>query len=136
MYNSQLNPVAGYTAKGFLWNQGESNVGRHTDYPGRQNDMVELWRSIWENPDMPFYFVELPGWDYGNVDATDAALFREAQHKAEALTKNSNIISTSDLVYPDEPDDIHARNKKEIGKALQESRTGFPVPIYKKYIGW
>lgn len=118
MYNSQLYPVAGYTAKGFLWNQGESNVGRHADYPSRQNDMVELWRSIWGNPDMPFYFVELPGWDYGNVDATDAALFREAQHKAESLTRNSHIISTSDLVYPDEPDDIHARNKKEIGKRL------------------
>ncbi|MCH5234421.1 MAG: sialate O-acetylesterase [Muribaculaceae bacterium] len=118
MYNSQLNPVAGYTAKGFLWNQGESNVGGHADYPSRQNDMVELWRSIWGNPDMPFYFVELPGWDYGDVNGTSAALFREAQHKAESITKNSHIISTSDLVYPDEPDDIHARNKKEIGKRL------------------
>lgn len=118
MFNSQLNPVAGYTAKGFLWNQGESNVGRHEDYPARQNDMVELWRSIWGNPEMPFYFVELPGWDYGDVNGTSAALFREAQHKAESLTNNSHIISTSDLVYPDEPDDIHARNKKEIGKRL------------------
>lgn len=118
MYNSQLNPVAGYTAKGFLWNQGESNVGRHMDYPARQNDMVELWRGIWGNPDMPFYFVELPGWDYGDVNGTSAALFREAQHKAETVTKNSHIISTSDLVYPDESDDIHARNKKEIGKRL------------------
>lgn len=118
MYNSQLNPVAGYTAKGFLWNQGESNVGRHADYPTRQNDMVELWRNIWGNPDMPFYFVELPGWDYGDVNGISAALFREAQHQAESLTPNSHIISTSDLVYPDEPDDIHARNKKEIGKRL------------------
>ena len=118
MYNSQVYPVAGYTAKGFLWNQGESNVGRHEDYPYRQNDMVELWRKMWGNPDMPFYFVELPGWDYGDVNGTSAALFREAQHKAESVTKNSHIISTSDLVYPDEPDDIHARNKKEIGKRL------------------
>ena len=67
---------------------------------------------------MPFYFVELPGWDYGDVEGTSAALFREAQHKAESVTKNSHIISTSDLVYEDEPDDIHARNKKEIGKRL------------------
>ena len=118
MYNSQLHPVAGYTAKGFLWNQGESNVGRHEDYPARQNDMVELWRRLWGNPDMPFYFVELPGWDYGDVNGTWAAIFREAQHKAEKITPNSHIISTSDLVYPDETDDIHARNKKEVGKRL------------------
>ena len=118
MYNSQLLPIAGYTAKGFLWNQGESNVGRHLDYPSRQNDMVEHWRKLWNNPDMQFYFVELPGWDYGDVNGTSAALFREAQHKAEGITKGSHIISTSDLVYPDEPDDIHARNKKDIGKRL------------------
>lgn len=121
MYNSQLLPIAGYTAKGFLWNQGESNVGGHSYYPDRQNDMVEHWRSLWNNPDMQFYFVELPGWDYGNVNNTDAAFFREAQHKAEKVTKGSHIISTSDLVYPDEPDDIHARNKKEIGKRLASS---------------
>lgn len=118
MYNSQLHPIIGYTAKGFLWNQGESNVGRHVDYPSRQNDMVELWRSLWGNPEMQFYFVELPGWDYGDVNGTSAALFREAQHKAEKVTKGSHIISTSDLVYPDEPDDIHARNKKDVGKRL------------------
>lgn len=118
MYNSQLHPIAGYTAKGFLWNQGESNVGRHMDYPSRQNDMVEHWRQLWNNPDMHFYFVELPGWEYGDVNGTSAALFREAQHKAETITPGSHVISTSDLVYPDEPDDIHARNKKEIGKRL------------------
>lgn len=125
MYNSQLYPVAGYTAKGFLWNQGESNVGRHKDYPTRQNDMVELWREIWQNPDMPFYFVELPGWEYDDVNGTSAALFREAQHKAESFTKNSHIISTSDLVYPDEADDIHARNKLEIGKRLAAQAATF-----------
>lgn len=118
MYNSQVSPIIGYTAKGFLWNQGESNVGRHADYPSRQKDMLDLWRKLWGNQDMQFYFVELPGWDYGDVNATDAALFREAQHKAEALTPGSHIISTSDLVYPDEPDDIHARNKRDIGKRL------------------
>ena len=129
MYNSQLNPIAGYTAQGFLWNQGESNVGRHLDYPARQNDMVELWRNIWGNPDMPFYFVELPGWDYGDVNGISAALFREAQHQAESLTPYSHIISTSDLVYPDEPDDIHARNKKEIGKRLAAQAATYSYSI-------
>lgn len=118
MYNSLLYPVAGYTARGFLWNQGESNVGGHAYYPSRQNDMVAHWRELWNNPDMQFYFVELPGWDYGNVDHIDAALFREAQHKAEAITPGAHIVCTSDLVYPDEPDDIHARNKRDLGKRM------------------
>lgn len=118
MYNSLIHPIAGYTARGFIWNQGESNVGGHDYYPSRQNDMVECWRSLWGNPGMQFYFVELPGWDYGDVDRIDAALFREAQHKAEALTPGAHIVCTSDLVYDDEPDDIHARNKRDIGKRM------------------
>lgn len=129
MYNSMLHPVAGYTARGFLWNQGESNVGGHSYYPYRQNDMVEYWRGLWNNPDIQFYFVELPGWDYGNVDAIDAALFREAQHLAESVTPGAHIVCTSDLVYPDEPDDIHARNKRDIGKRLAASAATFSYGI-------
>ena len=129
MYNSLLHPVAGYTARGFLWNQGESNVGGHNYYPDRQNDMVEYWRSLWGNPDMQFYFVELPGWDYGDVNRIDAALFREAQHKAEKLTRGSHIICTSDLVYPDEPDDIHARNKRELGKRMAAAAATYSYGI-------
>lgn len=129
MYNAMLHPVAGYTARGFIWNQGESNVGGHSYYPDRQNDMVQHWRKLWNNPDMQFYFVELPGWDYGNVNAIDAALFREAQHRAEQVTPGSHVVCTSDLVYPDEPDDIHARNKRDIGKRLAAAAATFSYGI-------
>lgn len=118
MYNAMLLPISGYTARGFIWNQGESNVGGHSYYPARQADMLNHWRQLWNNPQMPFYFVELPGWDYGNVDGTGCALFREAQHKAAATTSGAYIVCTSDLVYPDEPDDIHARNKRPIGERM------------------
>ena len=129
MYNAMINPIAGYTIKGFLWNQGESNVGGHDYYPDRQDDMVEYWRELWGNPDMQFYFVELPGWEYGNVNDTEAALFREAQKRSEQVTKGAHMISTSDLVYPDEPDDIHARNKKDIGKRMAASAATYTYGV-------
>ena len=118
MYNAMLNPVAGYTLRGFLWNQGESNVGRHAEYPAHQADMVAHWRERWGNEKLPFYYVELPGWNYGNPSATNAALFRECQNKAESMIPNSAIVSTSDLIYPYELEDIHASKKKEIGERL------------------
>lgn len=129
MYNAMMYPLAGYTARGFIWNQGESNVGGHSYYPDRQKDMVMHWREIWNNPDMQFYFVELPGWDYGNVNSTDAALFREAQHRAAKETPGAHIICTSDLVYPDEPDDIHARNKRDIGKRMAAAAATYSYGI-------
>lgn len=118
MYNAMLHPVIGYTVKGFLWNQGESNVGRHKEYPGHQRDMVGIWREKWGNEDMPFYFVELPGWKYGNGEETAAAYFRECQHRAAEITPNSGIVCTTDLMYPSELEDIHARKKREIGERL------------------
>ena len=118
MYNAMLKPVIGYTVKGFLWNQGESNVGRHHEYPQHQKDMVEIWRDEWQLGQLPFYFVELPGWEYSNPDGDDAAKFRECQHKAAEILPNSGIVCTSDLVYPFELKDIHARKKKEIGERL------------------
>lgn len=129
MYNAMIHPLAGYTARGFIWNQGESNVGGHSYYPDRQRDMITYWRKIWKNPEMQFYFVELPGWDYGNVNGIDAALFREAQHRAERETPGSHIICTSDLVYPDESDDIHARNKKDIGKRMAAAAATYSYGI-------
>lgn len=118
MYNAMLKPVLGYTVKGFLWNQGESNVGRHNEYPEHQKDMVEIWRDEWGLGELPFYFVELPGWNYGDPNKDDAAKFRECQHKAAAITPNSGIVCTTDLVYPFEVEDIHARKKREIGERL------------------
>ncbi|MDE6497731.1 MAG: sialate O-acetylesterase [Muribaculaceae bacterium] len=118
MYNAMIHPIAGFTARGFIWNQGESNVGRHAVYPARQNDMITHWRKVWGDPGMQFYFVELPGYDYGDAEGTGAALFREAQHKAARETEGAHIVCTSDLVYPDEADDIHGRNKRDIGKRL------------------
>jgi sialate O-acetylesterase len=118
MYNAMLHPLIGYTVKGFLWNQGESNVGRHDTYPQHFADMVGLWREEWGMGELPIYQVEIPGWNYGNPEAIDAALLREAQHEAAAITPNCGIVSTSDLLYPYELEDIHASRKQEIGERL------------------
>ena len=39
MYNAMLKPLQNYTIKGFIWYQGESNVGRHETYAERLADM-------------------------------------------------------------------------------------------------
>ena len=118
MYNAMLHPIVGYTVKGFLWNQGEANVGAHMTYPQRLADMVRIWREEWQSGELPFYFVEIPAWSYGNPDGSVAALLREAQHKAAGIIPNSGVISTTDLIYPHEINDIHGSKKLEIGERL------------------
>lgn len=120
MYNAMMHPLRRYTVSGMLWNQGESNVGRHATYAVHLNDMVENWRRDHGDSGarLPFFQVEIPGWNYGNPDGIDAALLRESQHKAAAMIPNSGIVCAADLVYDYEVKDIHARQKRPLGERM------------------
>jgi len=116
MYNGMLKPLQNYTIRGFLWYQGESNVGKHKTYAERLATMVSLWRKEWELGEVPFYFVEIAPYEYGEGDW--GAYLREAQFRAQELIPNSGMVSVNDLVEPFESTNIHPRNKTEIGKRL------------------
>lgn len=115
MYNAMVHPLAGYTIRGFLWYQGESNVARYMDYAQRMADLAALWRARWGQGDLPFYYVEIAPFDYGH---DFAPLMREAQWRAGELIPNSALISTNDLVEEYERRNIHPRNKRDVGRRL------------------
>ena len=83
MYNGMLKPLQNYTIKGFLWYQGESNVG-HPDYAERLKTMVDLWRSEWGLGELPFYFVEIA--PFGSYEGTGLALSKTYGVKGIAAT--------------------------------------------------
>lgn len=116
MYNGMLHPLAGYTIKGFLWYQGESNVGKHATYAQRLNTMVSLWRKEFGQGCLPFYFVEIA--PYGTCEGNASAFLREAQHRAQRLVENSAMTSTNDLVEPYEAGNIHPKDKRSVGSRL------------------
>lgn len=118
MYNGMLHPLRHYTVRGFLWYQGESNVGHEKDYPERLKAMVDRWRQDFGGTaeQLPFYAVEIAPW--GGNDGLSGPLFRECQHRAAELIENSGIISTNDLVAPYEINQIHPAEKREVGNRL------------------
>ena len=116
MYNGMLKPLQHYTIKGFLWYQGESNVGKETTYAERLRTMVALWRKEWGQGELPFYLVEIAPYDYG--EGISGALLREAQFQAASTIPNSGMVSTNDLAYPYEKPQIHPCQKKEVGNRL------------------
>lgn len=116
MYNGMIHPITKYIVKGFIWYQGESNVGAHQVYPERLHNMVTLWRKQWNSSELPFYYVEIAPYAYGNDDR--AAYLREAQFNAQKLISHSGMVSTNDLVEPYELRNIHPRNKTDVGKRL------------------
>lgn len=119
MYNGMFKPLTNYTIKGFIWYQGESNVGLHDTYAQRLADMVKIWREDRKSDDLPFYYVEIAPWIYGDGEmGINGALLREAQFKAQFLIPNSGMISSNDLVEEYEKTNIHPRNKIDVGKRL------------------
>lgn len=122
MYHGMQHPIQGYTAKGFIWYQGCSNVGLHDTFVQRMSDMVALWRKDWGDEDnsMPFYQVEITPYDYANEPGQggQACLLRAAQLESTKVIPNSAIVITDDLVKPWEYDNIHPSMKEPVGNRL------------------
>lgn len=120
IYNGMEQPVKGYTAKGFIWYQGCSNVGKAHEFVPRMKELVRQWREDWGDTagEMPFYQVEIAPFRYGGDQESSAAEFRAAQHKAAAEIPNGGIICTNDLVYDYEIDNIHPCQKQPVGLRL------------------
>ncbi len=116
LYNSMIAPIVDYTIKGFTWYQGESNTGRADEYAKLQPAMITDWRSKWNEGDLPFLFVQLPGFMDYTYSPTESewAAFREAQAKSLSLP-NTGMAVAIDI---GEWNDIHPDDKKDVGDRL------------------
>ncbi len=59
IWNAMVNPIVGYTVKGNIWYQAESNAWRAGDYPQIFVNMVNDWRSLWGQKRLPFYYMQV-----------------------------------------------------------------------------
>jgi sialate O-acetylesterase len=112
IYNGRIAPVAPYAIRGAIWYQAESNCGTGEDprdYAHKMRALIDGWRSVWNRPDLPFYYVQLPQWrSYAWTYA------REEQRRAMDV-KNTGMVVTVDLDFHN---DIHPPNKIDVGERL------------------
>ena len=112
MYNSILHPYVGYTIKGILWYQGESNRENANEYHQLFTSMIESWRKQWQQDSFPFYFVQIAPFEPGKVNS---AFLREAQLKTMQTVKNTGMAVTMDI---GERNVIHPSQKELVGTRL------------------
>jgi sialate O-acetylesterase len=115
MYNNQIYPVRKYTLKGFLWIQGESNIGEERDWGRLMAALVQHWRDLWGLGPLPWYIAIVAPYEYGG-SGIDGALLREAQIASQFLIPNSGIVNTIDVAFPYERTQIHFANKRPVGQ--------------------
>lgn len=139
LYNAKVAPLTRFAVKGFVWYQGESNVNQASEYGDLMKAMVKDWRAKWNNPNAPFYFVEIAPYDYGNPNETKSALLREQQQRAAREISNAAMISILDAGAQNF---IHPVNKKVVGSRLALQALGYTYgmkgfgyeqPMYKDH---
>jgi sialate O-acetylesterase len=117
LYNGMINPLVPFGMKGAIWYQGESNASRAYEYRTLFPTMIKSWREAWGQGDFPFLFVQLANFmavqEEPAQESTWAEL-REAQSMTLSLP-NTGMASAIDI---GQADNIHPRNKQDVGKRL------------------
>ena len=116
LYNAMVAPLLPYTIKGFIWYQGEANIGRAEQNRKLMSAYAGMMRERWENPDMPFFYVQIAPFRYGDGDnGISSALLREAQMLSWGDIPNSGMAVTLDI---GDSDCIHPAKKRQVGERL------------------
>jgi sialate O-acetylesterase len=115
IYNAKIAPLIPYSLKGFIWYQGEGNAHRAKEYATLFPMLIQDWRCRWKQGNLPFLFVQLPGYCSNQYQEKDEwAELREAQSHTLSYP-NTGMAVTIDLV---KANNLHPHNKKEVGERL------------------
>lgn len=117
LYNGMLAPLKPFGITGAIWYQGESNAGRPTQYRTLLPTMINDWRNQFEQGDFPFLVVQLANFMTPQATPIESgwAELREAQQMTAQRDKNVGLAVITDI---GEANDIHPRNKQDVGKRL------------------
>jgi sialate O-acetylesterase len=112
-YASAVDPLSQHPVKGVLVYQGESNAEeppRVLEYGELFKLMVDSYRSLWKEPRLPFYWVQL-----SSIERPHWPLFRDVQRRMLETIGHSGMAVTIDVGARN---DVHPTDKKTVGERL------------------
>lgn len=110
LYNGMLQPLAPFAIKGFGWYQGETEATPYHNpfiYRYLLSGLIEDWRHLWRDKELPFYIVQLPN----RNNEPRWVIVRESQSVAARLP-HTGLMPTIDI---GQPGDLHPKNKYDAG---------------------
>jgi sialate O-acetylesterase len=131
LYNGMIRGLEPYTLRGVIWYQGESNAERAYQYRTLFPALIASWRQDWQQPNLPFYFVQIAP----HKSATPE--LREAQLLTLRTVPHTGMVVTTDV---GDSLDIHPRDKLTVGHRLAlwaladtygEKNLPFSGPLYQ-----
>jgi sialate O-acetylesterase len=133
---ASLLPAA---VKGAIWYQGESNAGDPERYRVLLPTMIQDWRDRFSGGDFTFLIVHLANFMGQDAEPQDRGWqnLREAQFLA---TKKLPKVGLALAIDIGDAQDIHPRNKQDVGKRLglaaqaiaYDQKLVYSGPVYKE----
>jgi sialate O-acetylesterase len=125
LYNAMVAPLRNFAVRGVIWYQGENNAARHAGCAGDRDGYTQLmtlligeWRRIFEQPELPFYQVQLANMWKPDSDPNALSTWaeiREAQARVAVTVPHTGLAVAIDI---GEADNIHPVNKRPVGERL------------------
>ena len=113
LYNAMLAPLKNTKVKGVIWYQGESNTSDPQQYAKVFPAMIENWRELFNQAELPFIFTQLANYMQADSDPSNAGWAQTRSAQATALKLHNTAMITA--IDVGEWNDIHPLNKKALG---------------------
>jgi sialate O-acetylesterase len=114
LYNAMIHPLVPFALRGAIWYQGESNHSEGFVYTDKKKALLASWRDVFQQPDLPFYFVQIAPFQYGTEDIEILPQLWQAQRECLKIP-HTGMAVISDI---GEIPDIHPAQKKEVARRL------------------
>lgn len=139
LYNAMIAPLLDVSHSGVIWYQGESNISRAEEYYSLFPAMINSWRSVWNQGDFPFLFVQLANLNEACQLPCESGMaqLRDAQSSVLSLPNTAMAVAYD----VGEWNDIHPLNKKDVGirlalgarKIVYDENITHSGPVVKDY---
>ena len=144
LYNGMVAPLIPYAIRGAIWYQGESNGNSASQYGEIMEVLIKDWRERWGQGEFPFFYVQLANHQKLITDPVKndpMVLVREGQLQNLSIP-NTGMVVAIDNADPENPGNIHPKNKQEIGRRLAliakakvyGEAISYSGPIYDYYL--
>lgn len=116
LFKGMVEGTIGYGIRGLLWYQGESNVRTAETYEDLFRAMIVDLRTRWQDPKLPFYFVQLSAFDHQGIRVEDKwPIIRHAQYRVWQEVPLTGMVVSMDL---GEKNNIHPKKKAPVAERL------------------
>eukprot|EP00935_MAST-01C_sp_MAST-1C-sp1_P000171 g171.t1 len=141
LFNGMVAPLTSTSVRGFIWYQGEANVGQ-PNYGCRFKALIRAWRAAFDTtaptPLSPYHGTGSESCPISG-GSSNGALPAQRLLQTEALTLPSvgmaSAVDLGDSSSPYWPGSVHPRMKQPVGLrlALEALRIGYNRSLYMRY---